>query len=124
MPFDATPYEIRNQALEKMDKVIWLLGDKRRWCKGALRTPDGRHCILGALDVADASDLRDPLLCAIREVTGRARSIESFNDHPLTTHADVLKVLLRAREGLAWPVAGFSQNTSLWLRLGRALRRL
>lgn len=102
MPFDGTGYEGRFDALEKMDKVIDLLSREDRWCKQQLRSYDGRRCILGAMMAADATILlKEPILLAIRQVTGREYlRIEMFNDHPLTTHAAVLKVLHQARNNI------------------------
>jgi hypothetical protein len=102
MPFDGTGCESRFEALERMDKVIDLLSREDRWCKQQLRSYDGRRCILGAMMAADATiALKEPILMAIRQVTGRDYlRIEMFNDHPLTTHALVLKVLHQARDNL------------------------
>ena len=102
MPFDGNGYESRIDALERMDKVIDLLSREDRWCKQQLRSYDGRRCILGAMMAADATiALKDPILLAIRQVTGRDYlRIEMFNDHPLTTHALVVKVLHRARDNV------------------------
>jgi hypothetical protein len=103
MPFDGTGYESRIDALERMDKIIELLGREDRWCKQQLRSYDGRRCILGAMMAADATiALKDPILLAIKQVTGRDYlRIEMFNDHPLTTHRLVVDVLHRARENVA-----------------------
>ena len=102
MPFDGTGYERRVQALDKMDKVIDLLSDERRWCKWFLKTPDGRYCILGALRAVQAEkELAEPIMLAISQVIGRKWwIIHTFNDDPRTTHADVLKVLRQARENI------------------------
>ncbi|HYM04230.1 MAG TPA: hypothetical protein VET85_14855 [Stellaceae bacterium] len=102
MPFDGTGYEGRLQSLDKMDKVIDLLGREDRWCKQQLRSYDGRRCILGAMMAADATvALKEPILLAIKQVTGRDYlRIEMFNDHPLTTHALVVRVLHQARENV------------------------
>lgn len=102
MPFDGTGYEGCFEALEKIDKVIDLLGDESRWCKKQLQTLHGRRCIVGAMKAADATyELNAPILRAIEQVTGRNHfRIEIFNDHPLTTHALVVQVLHRARENL------------------------
>ncbi len=98
MPFDGTGYERRIQALDKIDEVIDLLGDEKRWCKGFVKTPDGRYCILGAMQAVHAGkELAEPIMLAISQVTGHSHWIDRFNDHPLTTHADVLKVLQQAR---------------------------
>ena len=102
MPFDGTGYEGRIEALDKMDKVIDLLGREDRWCKQQLRSYDGRRCILGAMMAADATIvLKEPILLAIKQVTGRDYlRIEMFNDHPLTTHGLVLRVLDQARTNI------------------------
>jgi hypothetical protein len=102
MPFDGTGYEGRIETLDKVDKVIDLLSREDRWCKQQLRSYDGRRCILGAMMAADATiALKEPILLAIKQVTGRDYlRIEMFNDHPLTTHGLVLKVLHQARENI------------------------
>ncbi len=102
MPFDGTGYEGHIDALDKMDKVIDLLSREDRWCKQQLRSYDGRRCILGAMMAADATIvLKEPILMAIKQVTGRDYlRIEMFNDHPLTTHATVVRVLSQARENI------------------------
>ncbi|HUZ75197.1 MAG TPA: hypothetical protein VMU87_19605 [Stellaceae bacterium] len=72
MPFDGTGCESRFDALERMDKVIDLLSREEGWCKQQLRSYDGRRCILGAMMAADATiALKEPILLAIRQVTGR-----------------------------------------------------
>jgi hypothetical protein len=123
MPFDGTGYEGRIEALEKMDKVIDLLSREDRWCKQQLRSYDGRRCILGAMMAADATIvLKEPILLAIKQVTGRDYlRIEMFNDHPLTTHGLVLKVLNQARDNVVNGVAErqpvpASAPASVWWR--------
>jgi hypothetical protein len=102
MPFDGTGYEGRIEALDKVDKVIDLLAREDRWCKQQLRSYDGRRCILGAMMAADATiALKEPILLAIKQVTGRDYlRIEMFNDHPLTTHGLVVRVLHQTRENI------------------------
>jgi hypothetical protein len=102
MPFDGRVYEDRIVALEKIDRVIDLLASEDRWCKGLLQSSDGRRCILGAMQDADAvAVLRKPILQAIREVTGTSyRQIERFNDCGTTTHALVLQVLHQTRRNI------------------------
>lgn len=108
MPFDGTGYEGRIEAIDKVDKVIDLLAREDRWCKQQLRSYDGRRCILGAMMAADATiALKEPILLAIKQVTGRDYlRIEMFNDHPLTTHALVVRVLHQARENMFDDLAG------------------
>lgn len=102
MPFDGTGFDGRGKTLAKMDRVIDLLSEERRWCKRQLQTPDGRRCIVGAMVAADAAvELKRPILLAIEQVTGHRARIEAFNDDPRTTHALVVKVLHRARANIA-----------------------
>ncbi len=135
MPFDGTGYEGRIDALDRMDKVIDLLSREDRWCKQQLRSYDGRRCILGAMMAADATiALKEPILMAIKQVTGRDYlRIEMFNDHPLTSHAMVVKVLRQARENIVAgaveiPASGAASQTATWwstpLRPLSHLRRL
>jgi hypothetical protein len=121
MPFDGTGYESRVDALEKMDKVIDLLSREDRWCKQQLRSYDGRRCILGAMMAADATiALKEPILLAIKQVTGRDYlRIEMFNDHPMTSHPLVVKVLHQARQNIVdgvveRPSARVSLPTGAW----------
>lgn len=121
MPFDGTGHEGRIDALDKMDKVIDLLSREDRWCKQQLRSYDGRRCILGAMMAADATiALKEPILLAIKQVTGRDYlRIEMFNDHPLTTHGTVVKVLGQARDNLvsgviSQPRAMAATTSSVW----------
>jgi hypothetical protein len=91
MPLDGTAWPL-STALAKMDRVIDLIGEERRWCKHQAFYFDGlatRYCIAGAI--------RPVVERAIREVAGRHRSIEAFNDAAKTDHALVLTVLRRAR---------------------------
>ena len=102
MPFDGNDYESRIEILDKLEEVIALLSDKRRWCQGQLQTADGRYCIGGAIMAVGATlALRQPILRAVEQVTGRDYvRIERFNDHPRTTHGLVIKVLHKARENI------------------------
>jgi hypothetical protein len=129
MPFDGTGLEGRIEAVEKMDKVIDLLSREDRWCKQQLRSYDGRRCILGAMMAADATiALKEPILMAIKQVTGRDYlRIEMFNDHPLTTHGMVVKVLDQARQNvvsgvIAHPRACAPMPSTAWW--GTSLRPL
>jgi len=101
MPFDGVGF-ISTEPVRKIDEVIDLIGAPDRWCKGALRSHDGRYCIRGAVRAVDAAEVLEPtILEAIGQVAGkRFRRIESFNDHPNTSHEQVMAVLDRARENL------------------------
>ena len=132
MPFDSLGQELRLEALAKIGRVIDLLASKDRWCKGALKTADGRMCILGAVREADAELLLyAPILRAIREVTGYGyRQIEQFNDGWVATHPLVLAVLEQAQENLSAGLTGAPRaaptpvaKASLGVRLRRWLNR-
>jgi len=101
MPFDGAGFGY-DASLQKLDTVIDLLETPDRWCKGALRSHDGRYCIRGAIRAVSGSELLEPaILHAIGQVAGRRyRRIEAFNDHPHTTHDQVVAVLARARSNL------------------------
>lgn len=111
MPFDGTGF-VTDEPLQKLDAVIDLLGSADRWCKGALRSHDGRYCIRGAIRAVSGTEVLEPaILQAIGQVGGRRfRRIEAFNDHPNTTHDQVVAVLNRARRNLeAGPLLGASR---------------
>src|SRR5437764_12229134 len=101
MPFDGAGFGY-NESLQKLDTVIDLLETPDRWCKGALRSHDGRYCIRGAIRAVSGSDVLEPaILNAIGQVAGRRfRRIEAFNDHPSTTHEQVVAVLAQARNNV------------------------
>jgi hypothetical protein len=102
MPFDGVGY-ISAEPFRKIDAVIDLLSTPDKWCKGALRSHDGRYCIRGAVMSVGATDTLEPMILqAIGEVAGRRfRRIESFNDYPNTTHEQVVAVLHRTRDNMA-----------------------
>jgi hypothetical protein len=106
MPFDGVGY-ISSEPLHKIDAVIDLLSTPDKWCKGALRSHDGRYCIRGAVMSVGATEALEPMILhAIGEVAGRRfRRIESFNDYPNTTHEQVVAVLQRARDNMAGGLA-------------------
>jgi hypothetical protein len=101
MPLDCLEF-VKNPLLEKLGKVERLLATEQQWCKGKLRDVDGRRCLVGAIEAADAQhELPQLILRATREVTGkRYWRIESFNDDPRTKHRDVLLVLRRTRQNI------------------------
>ncbi len=102
MPFDDNRHYVSGDALEKIDKVTALLATEDRWCKFFAESGDGRRCLWGAMRAEDAVSVLEPsILDAIRQVTGRLhRCIDTFNDHPATTHALVLTVLHQARRNM------------------------
>lgn len=120
MPFDGRDYSTRIDALEKIDRVIEQLPSEDRWCKGALYTVDGRRCILGAMQAVNgAMILKQPILQAIQEVTGRHyTAIETFNDRRTTTHGQVMAVLQRARQNILDGTASYqpAMSRTSWFR--------
>jgi hypothetical protein len=136
MPFDGVGY-ITSESLERIDAVIDLMATPDKWCKGALRSIDGRYCLRGAILAENAAALLEaPVLQAIQEVSGRRyQRIESFNDDPKTDHAMITTVLLRARYNIttgnvaapasgicdlrapgAWRLVGLRQALHGWFR--------
>jgi hypothetical protein len=102
--------------------VIDLLSDQKHWCKGFVKTEDGRYCILGALQAAHAEKaLAEPIMLAITQMTGRHRWIHRFNDDPRTPHALVVKVLEQARENVLAARPSVTKRGAAWTRLCRAL---
>lgn len=71
-----------------------LIAKRSNWGKGAYEC-DGKFCLMGAIITkSDAMTLREPLHhCIQKHFPSRPSHIEDFNDHPRTTHKDVLKVL-------------------------------
>ena len=112
MPFDGT-HAPPLLAYEKIEEVMKLIGSEDRWCKGSLSTPDGRRCLVAAMQTVHAQQMLEPIvLHAIRDVTGKHfRGIERFNDHRTTTHATVMQVLGRARDSLFEGVVVAPQQT-------------
>jgi hypothetical protein len=126
MPLDGTEFGFPgDHPLAKLGAVERLLANERQWCKGRMRDRDGRHCLVGAMQAVDARQLLEPIILrAAREVGGRHYwRIESFNDNPRTTHADVLRVLRRAREHI---ISGMIEGPPRpwYVRRVRALRNL
>jgi len=126
MPFDGAGFA-SDDRVSKIDQVIDLLATRNQWCKAQFKTHDGRYCIRGAMLAVNGADVLKPVvLQAIREATGRHYlRIESFNDHPYTQHAEVLRVLHRARQLVVngW-TPGFPQlrERTGWSALLGALR--
>lgn len=123
MPFDGRNFA-PNEALEKLDRVVDLLGHEDRWCKGTLRSPDGRRCIVGALQEVKGYRLLEPVvLHAVRNVTGRRYArVVAFNDDRATTHELVMTVLHQARRQiLAGELPPSAAATRLWHRCRQAL---
>lgn len=98
MPFDGLAF-VDHESLDKMERAIDLISTPAKWCKGSERNRAGQYCIRGALIAVGALDTLEPVvLQSIHEVAGRHfRRIEEFNDHPRTTHCQVVEVLDRAR---------------------------
>jgi hypothetical protein len=98
MPFDGLAF-VDQESLDKVERVIDLISTPAKWCKGSERNRAGQYCIRGAMIAAGALDTLEPIILqSIHELAGRHfRRIEEFNDHPRTTHCQVVEVLDRAR---------------------------
>jgi hypothetical protein len=100
MPFDgvAAPFSY----LAKFDQVIDLVETPTHWIKHSYNTPWGGYCLKEVLNVVGVAETFEPIILkAAEEVMEREFCcVESFNDHPLTTHADVIAVLHRVRDNM------------------------
>lgn len=89
------------EAHEAVRKVRELL-EARGWCQGEATSPDGRHCIIGALDMvthpAGGTDLYWDTQAFLRKVLGG--SIAVWNDAPGRTFEEVKAKLIEAEEKL------------------------
>lgn len=108
MPFDQSTYqpEVKDEVLDTLVKAREWLSDPAHWHKGShgVRGLDGKYaatCAWGALGlVLGQAQMKVPM--HIQEylhsqVPGRRfASVMQFNDHPDTTHADILGVFDRA----------------------------
>jgi hypothetical protein len=127
MPLDSLDFP-QNPLLAKLGRVERLLATERQWCKGKLRDGDGRHCLVGAIEAADAwPEVGRVILRAAREVSGkRYWRIESFNDDPRTKHTDILAVLRCARQNIIADMAKEYEAKPWhreWLQMLRNLSR-
>ena len=127
MPLDGTEFAfLEDHPLAKLSAVERLLATRQQWCQGKMRDEDGRHCLVGAMEAASARLILEPIILrAAREVGGkRYWRIEFFNDDPRMTHADVLRVLRRAREHIIEGMTDGDRRRSLRQMLVEALRGL
>lgn len=127
MPLDGTDLELfGNHPLAKLGAVESLLATEKQWCKGRMRDGHGRHCLMGAMQAVGAQQILQPIILrAARQMGGTYYwRIESFNDNPRTSHADVLRVLRLARENIIVEMIGEDQRRPLRERLAQALRAL
>lgn len=126
MPFDGIDSGPSSRPLAKLAAVERLLATEQQWCKGRMRDNDGRHCLVGAMQAVDARQMLEPLvLRAAREICGkRYWRVEHFNDDPRTTHADVLRVLQRARENVVSGIIEGKHDRPWSQRFAQALRAL
>src|SRR5215208_2893687 len=94
MPFDGVDFARHEKVLDKLDEVIGLLGSEDHWCQKALRTDDGRRCIVGAMvDAKAKKQLYGLVLASARDITGVSyTSDEPFNDDTATDHRLFLAV--------------------------------
>ena len=125
MPLDSLEFS-QTPMLSKLARVERLLATEQQWCKGRLRDSDGRHCLVGAIEAADGwKEIAPIVLRTAREVSGkRYWRIESFNDDPRTTHAQVLAVLRLARQKIIADITTDEGGEPWRRRWAQALRRL
>ncbi len=101
MPFDGL--EAPFSYLAKFDQVIDLIESPEQWTKHTYKTPRGQYCLKEALNTVGIAEIFEPIILrAAEKATEREYCcIESFNDHPETTHGDVVAVLHRTRVDVA-----------------------
>jgi hypothetical protein len=121
MPFDSRTS--LSPDLARLDAAIALIDTPEKWRKKALETADGGRCIMGALYSAEATSLAPRIRAAIKAETGvdYGRRVEKFNDRRCTTHADVMRVMRRARADL---IAGIAIPREAPVPAERVLMRL
>jgi hypothetical protein len=125
MPLDGTEFALSgDHPLAKLAAVERLIATRQQWCQGRMRDEKGRYCLVGAIEAADARLVLEPIILrAAREIGGkRYWRIEFFNDDPRTTHADVLRVLRRARENIIHSMIGGERRLSWRQMLTEAWR--
>ena len=126
MPFDGVDFARHEKVLDKLDEVIGLLGSEDHWCQKALRTDDGRRCIVGAMvDAKAKKQLYGLVLASARDLTGVSyTSVERFNDDTATDHRLVLAVLddVRHRVMLGDVPSDVSLKASFLQRIMLALK--
>ena len=100
MPFDGleTPFSY----LPKLDQVIDLIEAPNQWIKHTYRSPWGGYCLKEALNMVGVAEVFEPVILktAGRRADREFCCIESFNDAPQTTHAEVMAVLHTVRENI------------------------
>jgi hypothetical protein len=127
MPLDGSALGfVEDERLVKLNAVERLLATPDQWCKGKLRSEDGRRCLLGAMQAVEARQLLEPIILQAASEVSRRRCwrVEFFNDDPRTTHADVMQVLSRARERVLDGLGDRERPRSWHERLVRGLRQL
>jgi hypothetical protein len=125
MPLDGSEFALlEDHPLAKLAAVERLIATRQQWCQGRMRDEQGRHCLVGAMEAVNARLMLEPIILrAAREIGGkRYWRIEFFNDDPRTTHADVLRVLRRARDNIIHSVIDDDRHRSWRQRLTAAWR--
>ena len=122
MPFDGV--DTSYGYIAKLDQVIDLIETPNHWVKHSYSTPWGGYCLREALNIVGVAELFEPVILKTAEAV-MAREfccIESFNDHPLTRHGDVLAVLQRARADLLGGRIDVSPSLASWLATASSAR--
>jgi hypothetical protein len=87
MPFDGT----LNPALERAFAARDLIASG--WCQGASRSVDGRYCLIGAMVAGAGLSERFGRAVRLRTQAAGYATIQSWNDAPGRTQAEVLTLL-------------------------------
>lgn len=114
MAYEGSPADYEAPVIDEVGQIILkareLLSDPKRWCKdeyiscgerisyctiGAIKTVSGQINVFASCNPT-AEAARDRVECFLPD---QFNSVHEYNDHPDTTHADVLALLDRAAKG-------------------------
>lgn len=121
MPFDNLPEREPSREVQLLLRARNRIGSRQRWVQGKWMTPDGRMCMVMAVqgvcaDIKQRAERRRMIRRLLRRLdretplrrriilcwlSSRQRLI-CYNDKRLTTHPQVLGVFHRAIERLEW----------------------
>ena len=103
-----TEFTPPRDAVEALDRMAELLATPEKWHRGANRNRSGTKCCLegalnmaltGSFDQSDTSDLGLKVRLVLRAGVPPIffDQLHKYNDSPVTTHADILALIARAR---------------------------
>jgi hypothetical protein len=84
------------KASEVLMKAKALIGTPDKWCKGTYHSNSGGHCMIGSLFAIAGTGITETHPSVQYLQYGCTTFIWAFNDHPQTTHADVMAAFDKA----------------------------